>query len=84
MRKSKDQLIIQNLLAYKKQNGRFLPLFLVAFVENDIDFIAAFAEKVEAANKLAESRGYPLTATFKEQVGWAVDEWINSSETLTV
>ena len=71
-----DIQLVKNAIAISIEKGRKPRPYLVAFIENDTDFINAHAAMVKKWN---ESEG-PAHATFEEQIQWAVDEFRDTKE----
>jgi len=70
--KSEKQLVI-NAIKFFKENNKIVKPHLVAFIDNDVEFIEKFNSKAESFNATAKADGGYLTATFCEQIQWDIE-----------
>ena len=68
-----EKQIIRNAINFFEENNRIVKPRLIALIENDVNFIENFNKEATIFNDRAESKGWPLTATFDEQINWDID-----------
>ena len=70
-----DKQLIKNAIQLAIKKGRAPKPRLVAFIENDVEFIKAFDERVAACNASSEESGLRSHVYFYEQIRWDMDAY---------